>query len=268
MLSFEYLLTTKPHDIRAVFVSDLHLSKHTQALTQAFLKFLDDLLALPNLDKLFILGDWLDGWLGDDDATNQSWLIPILDKLRQLSCRTMIYVMHGNRDFMIGQKLCKSFGAMLIHEPYESVFYGKIYRLEHGDCLCTNDKTYRSYRKIIRNRLTKQLLSRLSLSLRQRLADTIKSKAAHDKQAKSSHIMDVNEQAVAYALRHCDVLIHGHTHRPFVHTNDIQNNSSKKRIVLGDWQENQYTVNTHIGLILHNQDGDECLLCHLSSQTS
>jgi UDP-2,3-diacylglucosamine hydrolase len=49
-------------------------------------------------------------------------------------------------------------------------------------------------------------------------------------------IMDVNAQAVTAAMRHAGVktLVHGHTHRPAIHSLDVDG-AAAKRIVLGDW---------------------------------
>lgn len=258
MLSFDYVLTTEPHTIRAVFVSDLHLSAHTPELNTAFIKFIKDLSVLPNLEKLFILGDFLDAWAGDDEffKTPNHWLNPIADSLKNLN-KTKTYLMHGNRDFMIGQNLCKALNANLIFEPYLIDFYQKTYRLEHGDRLCTDDKHYQTYRKIIRNPIIKTTLSALPLSVRQNLAGTIKGKSADDKQQKSSEIMNVNPQAVLVALQNCDTLIHGHTHRPFAHCYD----DNKQRIVLGDWRLKNSKVIGEVAVLLN---GRELVFCGVS----
>ena len=51
-------------------------------------------------------------------------------------------------------------------------------------------------------------------------------------------IMDVNDDAIAGALREAgvSVMLHGHTHRPAVHELDIDGTPAH-RIVLGDWYE-------------------------------
>ena len=107
MQSFNHLITTRPHEVRQVLISDLHLSPEEPALVQAFLALLDDCLALPQLNRLFILGDWFEVWIGDDayltlseDARQIHWLTPLIVKLKKLriaGCE--ILVMHGNRDF-------------------------------------------------------------------------------------------------------------------------------------------------------------------------
>lgn len=252
MQRFDHLLTTRPHDINAVFVSDLHLSSDTPALNEAFLALVQDLSVLPNLQSLYILGDWLDGWIGDDDYLTLSddkkarhFLTPILNALKTLSTTTTIYVMHGNRDFTIRQSLCDTFHGILIKEPYFlTLLNGITIRLEHGDRLCSDDKAYQRYRKIIQNPVISWLILKQPLAYRQHLAQTIKIKAKSHKHQKSTAIMDVNTQAVNQAIKTCNILLHGHTHRPNVHKL-----GGKKRMVLGDWRYIDDKVQAVIGAV-------------------
>ncbi|MBE9579225.1 MULTISPECIES: UDP-2,3-diacylglucosamine diphosphatase [Moraxella] len=252
MQRFDHLLTTRPHDINAVFVSDLHLSSDTPALNEAFLALVQDLSVLPNLQSLYILGDWLDGWIGDDDYLTLSddkkarhFLTPILNALKTLSTNTAIYVMHGNRDFAIRQSLCDTFNGKLIKEPHFLTLQDDTHiRLEHGDRLCTDDKAYQRYRKIIQNPVISWLILKQPLAHRQRLAHNIKTKSQSDKHQKSTTIMDVNAQAVNHAMQTCNILLHGHTHRPAVHTL-----GDKKRMVLGDWRYIDDKVQAVIGAV-------------------
>lgn len=241
LLDIDHLLTTKPHAIRAVFVSDLHLSMHHLRLSAAFIHLLDDLAVLPNLEALFILGDWLDAWVGDDDYLQnpkQHWLNPVVKALNKLPCD--IYIMRGNRDFMLSQKLCDGFGGRLIDEPY----YYEGYRLEHGDSLCTDDVSYQHYRRLIQHPITKKLLSTLPLPLRYRLAGSLKKNLQSHKTHKNTAITDINAQTVRHALTTCTTLIHGHTHRPAVHSYQ-----DKQRMVLGDWRLDDKAVMAAIGVL-------------------
>lgn len=264
-------LITKPHSIRAVFVADLHLSADTPELNLAFVALLCQLQNLPNLDDLYILGDWLDGWIGDDDylslnqtAKNTHWLTPILSALQNLS-NTQVHIMHGNRDFTISWALCDEFGGKLIKEPHFIHLDGRLYRLEHGDKLCTDDKQYQRYRRIIRNPVVGWLLLKLPLAKRRQLAQNIKHQSAQHKHTKHSHIMDTNAQAVAQALASCDTLVHGHTHRPACHhfsnnTLGNQHPNDKQRLVLGDWRYHNQQVKAMIGV--YTDTLVLCEFCH------
>ena len=240
MQSFNHLITTRPHDVRQVLISDLHLSPEEPALVQAFLALLDDCLALPALRRLFILGDWFEVWLGDDvylslsaEARQTHWLTPLMTQLKQLRIKGCeILVMHGNRDFLLGQPFCNVFGGELIFEPYALEVGQQNYRLEHGDALCTDDKKYQFFRRVMRNPMTQWYLLKKPLKKRLAIADKMRLKSRKSNANKAVYIMDVNAKAVDVALKNSDALLHGHTHRPDSH----QVTHDKKRYVLGDWR--------------------------------
>ncbi|KAA0915349.1 UDP-2,3-diacylglucosamine diphosphatase [Psychrobacter sp. ANT_WB68] len=258
MQSFNHLITTRPHEVRQVLISDLHLSPEEPALVQAFLALLDDCLALPSLKRLFILGDWFEVWLGDDvylslseDERTTHWLTPLIVKLKKLRIEGCeILVMHGNRDFLLGQPFCNLFGGALIYEPYTLTIGQQNYRLEHGDALCIDDKKYQFFRKIMRNRLTQCYLLNKSLEKRLAIADKMRKKSQQNNANKAAYIMDVNENAVMQAVTNSDALIHGHTHRPDIH----KTIHDKIRYVLGDWRlldsdKRQQKVSAVIGAV-------------------
>lgn len=151
------------------------------------------------------------------------------------------YVMHGNRDFLLGKRFSAATGTELLPDSIVVDLYGRRTLLMHGDTLCTDDHAYQRLRRIVRNPLVKLLLRNLPLAQRQRLAQKLRagSKAHIDAMDKARpYIMDVNPQAVTAALRQAgtDCLIHGHTHRPAVHSLDLDGRPAT-RIVLGDWYE-------------------------------
>ena len=265
MQSFNHLITTRPHEVRQVLISDLHLSPEEPALVQAFLALLDDCLALSQLKRLFILGDWFEVWIGDDayltlseDARQSHWLTPLIVKLKKLriaGCE--ILVMHGNRDFLLGQPFCSLFGGELIYEPYYLTVGQQNYRLEHGDALCTDDKKYQFFRKMMRNRFTQWYLLNKSLTKRLAIADKLRQKSQQNNANKAAYIMDVNEDAVIQAIADSDALLHGHTHRPAIH----QAATDKKRYVLGDWRllnkdARQPKVSAVIGAVTAHKNSD------------
>ena len=266
MQSFNHLITTRPHEVRQVLISDLHLSPEEPALVQAFLALLDDCLALSQLKRLFILGDWFEVWIGDDayltlseDARQIHWLTPLIVKLKKLriaGCE--ILVMHGNRDFLLGQPFCSLFGGELIYEPYYLTVGQQNYRLEHGDALCTDDKKYQFFRKMMRNRFTQWYLLNKSLTKRLAIADKLRQKSQQNNANKAAYIMDVNKDAVIQAIADSDALLHGHTHRPAIH----QATADKKRYVLGDWRlldkdSRQPKVSAVIGAVTAHKNSDD-----------
>lgn len=213
-----------------LFISDLHLSPEHPRLIRGFLALL---ARYENQNtQLFILGDWFNAWIGDDDQPH--WQQPIITALQKFQrAGNQIYFLRGNRDFALGQKFLDFFHGQLLSDIHELVIAGQRIRLEHGDALCTDDLAYQRFRRVIRHPLTMGLLLKTPLSFRRKLAQGFRKKSKHANQYKSQAIMDVNATAVEHAMQQCEVLIHGHTHRPAIHP-VLEH---KQRIVLGDWRE-------------------------------
>ena len=217
-----------------LFISDLHLSPEHPLLVRGFLDLLNEYKNKKT--HLYILGDWFNAWIGDDYSA--PWLDEIVLALQQFNASgNEVYFQFGNRDFALGQKFLNQFNGHLLKDvDYLEIAHVKI-RLEHGDLLCTDDVSYQKFRKIIRNPFVLGFLKSTPLRFRQKLANGFRKKSSETKQTKSYDIMDVNQLAVENAMKTCDVLIHGHTHRPQIH--DI---NEKKRIVLGDWREHHAEI--------------------------
>lgn len=219
-----------------LFISDLHLDGSRPDITAQFVRFLEDDAARGG--RLYILGDLFEAWIGDDDPDPDKRCV--LDALRALTrAGVPCFVMRGNRDFLLGSRFCGATGAELIEDGTIIDVYGRRVVLMHGDTLCTDDHAYQRLRRIVRNPLVQRLLRSLSLAQRQRLAARMRAGSkAHIEAADRSmpYVMDVNAQAVAEAFRRygVDCMIHGHTHRPAVHTLTIDGRTCT-RIVLGDW---------------------------------
>jgi UDP-2,3-diacylglucosamine hydrolase len=213
-----------------LFISDLHLDPKRPNIVRAFLSFLQD--EAQQADALYILGDFFEAWIGDDE--DDPFYPPILNALKTLtSDSTPCYIMRGNRDFLIGQDFCQQTGCQLLDDPCLIDLYGKPVLLMHGDSLCTRDEGYMNLRAQIRNgQWQKDFLSK-SLNERRAIAQQLRNASKEASQYKASDIMDVTPEEVTNIMAEYDVglLIHGHTHRPAIHSLD----DDKKRIVLGDW---------------------------------
>ena len=213
------------------FVGDLHLSVHRPDITQAFNEFIHKLPA--NTDALYILGDLFDRWMGDDIA--EPFALDIATTLHGLSAKLPIYFIHGNRDFLIGNTYAKRCGMTLLPEITPVELYGASYVLLHGDSLCTLDKAYQRFRTFRNWSWAKWIYNHLPKQTRLNIASKLRNKSQNDNKMKSDVIMDVEPNAVSALLSktHCQYMIHGHTHRPGIHSLA----QHKKRIVVGDWYE-------------------------------
>ena len=221
------------------FISDLHLERIESSITNIFTEFLDD---LNQNDSLYILGDLFESWIGDDNVTELSQYIS--DQLLSLSGRNIsVAIMHGNRDFLIGEDFCKASSIELINDPRIIEIDTKKVMLTHGDELCTDDKEYQAFRSVVRNPLWQKDFLNFPISKREKIAGEAKDASKDSKENKAMEIMDVNTDAVLKAFNDhpVEIMIHGHTHRPNIHK--ISNEDRKlTRYVLGDWSKNSAII--------------------------
>ncbi len=187
-------------------------------------------------DALYILGDLFDYWIGDDAPLGP--LEPAVECLRETSAQVPTYFIHGNRDFLIGDRFARDSGCRLLDTAEVVDLHGRRTLLMHGDLLCTDDRAYQRYRKLVRNPVSRRLIPSLPLSTRLSIAQRLRSVSKQAVSSKKPEIMDVSNDAVANYMRKFEVdqLIHGHTHRPGVHTAKV-GGQKWRRIVLGDWYE-------------------------------
>lgn len=216
-----------------LFISDLHLNPNNSDLIQLAVDFLNT--QATQCDALYILGDLFNFWLGDDLVPEAfSPIIEQLQKLHNSGIKT--YLMVGNRDFMMGRKFAKQIGCELLSDSHIINLCGTKTLLLHGDTLCTDDIAYQRYRLWSRNTVLQWAFRHMPLKFRQGLADKIKQKSRKQKQTKSAMIMDANLAEVTRVMTKFGVtqLIHGHTHRPAIHSLEVSGKPAT-RIVLGDW---------------------------------
>lgn len=217
------------------FISDLHLDESRPETTRLFLNFVS--YRASRAQALYILGDFFEAWIGDD---NDSDLIrEIKDALKQLTSGGVeTYFMHGNRDFLIGQRFADETGCQLIPDPTVINLFGTQTLLMHGDSLCVHDVSHQRFRKYAYNPKINRFFTMLPLAIRKRLASYARSKSKQSISQKDRQIMDVCTDEVKRVLsaHNADVLIHGHTHRPGVHQID-SNGQQKQRIVMSDWHD-------------------------------
>lgn len=217
------------------FIADLHLAENRPDITACFLFFLKH--EAIKAQRLYILGDLFETWVGDDD--DSAYLTTITKALTTLSgFGTDIYYIHGNRDFLLGKRFAKKSSMTLLPEIEQIDLYGKNVIIMHGDTLCTRDIAYQKFRKKSRSWWWQTIIKSLPLFVRKKIAANYRTKSAAATAIKSQHIMDVTPVEVVHCLEkyQSQILIHGHTHRPAIHDLNA-NGKHAQRIVLGDWYE-------------------------------
>ncbi len=216
-----------------LFISDLHLNPEQPATIRLFLDFLSG--QATQAEALYILGDLFEAWLGDDLPL--PGYAPALEAMKKLSDHgTPIYVMHGNRDFLLAEGFEQQSGATLIDDPTVIDLYGTPTLLMHGDLLCTDDLPYQAMRQQLRD--PQWITAFLAKTAEERIdfARQLRERSKKETGEKNEAIMDVNADTVANTLRkhHVRQLIHGHTHRPAIHHLEIDGEHAT-RYVLSDW---------------------------------
>ncbi|MEY8248111.1 MAG: UDP-2,3-diacylglucosamine diphosphatase [Bermanella sp.] len=214
------------------FISDLHLAPEETRITAGFLEFLQRPQAK---HRLYILGDFFNYWVGDDVV--DPYVEEIKQALRETARRgVQLFFMHGNRDFLVGQKFCDDSHCTLLPDPSLISLNGESVLLMHGDSLCTQDSEYMRFRAMVRGRDWQQTFLSQSLAARQAFAQKARTESQAGNAMKDMAILDVTPSEVSrlMAAHHVTRMIHGHTHRPDRH--DFQHDGlHMQRIVLGDW---------------------------------
>jgi UDP-2,3-diacylglucosamine hydrolase len=226
--------------VTVLFISDLHLTAGDAETTRRFVEFMDGPARAAS--ELYILGDLFEAWIGDDDDDPR--LAPIVAAVARLtSAGVACALMHGNRDFLLGQRFCATTGCRLLGDYERVTLFGQPVLLTHGDLLCTDDTRYLTLRSELRSPLWQREFLAKSLAERRQIASDLRQLSATEIAAKSAYIMDVNQGAVERTMREFDVqcLLHGHTHRPGVHRFSLDGKPAA-RIVLGAWYEQASVV--------------------------
>lgn len=221
------------------FISDLHLSDKRPDLIQAFIKLSSMLKSesiLGTKNQLHIVGDFYEAWIGDDYQA--PWNSPIEQSLLALSnsgCNILVY--HGNRDFLLGQTWATRVGATLIKEDHHLKYNEHNLYISHGDQACLDDIEYQKFRCMVRQDQWQQHVLSMPLEQRIALASQLREDSKQSNSEKMLDIMDVNFEEIERLMTatQSNLMIHGHTHRPNLHTQ-----ITGSRLVLGDWDKNAW----------------------------
>ncbi|MDZ7737262.1 MAG: UDP-2,3-diacylglucosamine diphosphatase [Gammaproteobacteria bacterium] len=218
-----------------LFVSDLHLSNERPYQLELFREFMAG--PAQRAGTLYILGDLTEVWGGDDDRTPpHPLMIDILLTFTRNGGR--LYVMRGNRDFLMGERFCNETGAHLLADPSEIELNGRRVLVMHGDLLCTQDTGYQRYRRLVHSPLFQTIFLSIPAFLRISIAHGFRRLTQRLGRGKLEEITDVDPLTVRDMMQKHDVslLIHGHTHRPGIHDFELDGRPAR-RIVIGDWYE-------------------------------
>ncbi len=238
-----------------IFISDLHLSSHQESLQNLFYDFLQGPALMA--EKIYILGDLFDVWVGMDLHTD--FYKKIARAFKALSSQGIqLFFMAGNRDFLLQNAFLKEANITKIDDHSIISLYGNNVLLSHGDKLCSQDIVYQRYRKVAQHPITKKLFLLLPKRSRTRIGNKLRQRSKHYQQQQVSSILDVCPESVEGLMKQAQVsyMLHGHVHRPKFHSH-LLDNKPAMRFVLGDWHDTAsfiISTPTNISLATFNKE--------------
>ena len=225
---------TAPEGWRTVdFISDLHLMPEEPATFAAWSRY----MAGTTADAVFILGDLFEAWIGDDSDIPGSFEGQCGQVLGDTAARVPVYLMHGNRDFLVGQPFLGAHGVHFLADPTVLDWTGARYLLTHGDLLCTDDVAYQQFRRQVRSGDWQRAVLARPLAERQVMAQQMRAQSVAE-QAKGVVYADIDAALAREWLAHAQAatLIHGHIHRPGDHVLGLDAaGRTQRQVVLSDW---------------------------------
>ena len=228
-----------PNHWQAVdFISDLHLQPGEPGTFEAWQRY----MAGTPANAVFILGDLFEVWVGDDavmnltaaDDPSRSFESRCVEVIQSASQRLDVFMMHGNRDFLMGPALMTQCGAQMLDDPTTLEFANQRWLLTHGDALCLSDTAYMQFRAQVRSNAWQQAFLAKPLEERRTIARNLRSQSeARKREHAKEDYADLDATAAADWLTSAKAktMIHGHTHKPADH--DL--GTGLQRIVLSDW---------------------------------
>ncbi|MEY4267321.1 MAG: hypothetical protein RIS90_1856 [Pseudomonadota bacterium] len=238
-------LTAPPRWRCIDLISDLHLQPGEPATVAAWQAYLQGTSA----DALFILGDLFEVWVGDDALAPgaDGFAADCVALLRSASGHRPVYLLHGNRDFLLGEAFAQAAGLQLLTDPCVLTAGSQRWLLSHGDALCLADTDYQRFRTEVRSPAWQQAFLAQPLAVRQAQARALRAQSeARKRIAGADADLDAAACRAWLASHRADTLIHGHTHRPAAH--DL--GQGWTRLVLSDWDASAHPARAEV-LRLH-----------------
>lgn len=218
-----------------MFIADLHLHPQQPEITNKFFRFCK--WAKNRTKELYILGDFVHAWPGDDAI--DAWSGKIIAALASLSASGVkIYFMAGNRDFLIGKKFIRRARLIELPDPSIVTLGGRRVLLTHGDRYCTEDIAHQRLRRFTRNRIFKVFFLRVPYRYRSQIVSKVRKYSVDGKLKPGKNMLAIPNSITKHLQKYnLATVIHGHTHLPGLTTHQ-DNLGEYQQYVLSDWDEN------------------------------
>ena len=228
------------------FISDLHLSAQRPSSISLFSDFMEK--SGCQLSAIYVLGDLFDYWIGDDGSAALGYSQVEHTLTQATGGGTEVYFIAGNRDFLVGSDFSKRTGVKILKDMTVLELYGQRVMIAHGDRFCIDDIAYMQAREHFLNPKWQQAVLKTSIEDRINTAMDLRIESEQTKNSKSEEIMDVNQNEIVRVFKKydLDLMIHGHTHRPYVHQLKV-NGKTCRRYVLGEWTNQRSVIYANQG---------------------
>lgn len=218
-----------------LFISDMHFCAKRQEKVALFSRLLQG--PAKKAKALYILGDIFEAWAGDDDMSP-----PHAEVIKIMADYTnaggQLFVMRGNRDFLLGKKFANDSGCHLLNDETLISVNQQPTLLMHGDALCTEDRKFQIFRHIVNNKLIQKIFMCIPYPQRKKIWHDTRKTLKDSAQQRSAYLIDVYQPTVEKVMKkhRASRLIHGHIHKQAIYNFNLGDQPAE-RIVLGDWIE-------------------------------
>lgn len=202
--------------MRIVFIADSHAKGPDDPSQKQLSRFLESLSNNPP-ERLVILGDLFDFWIGTSGLIYYRYLpvlAPLL-KLRKLG--TEITYLEGNHDFSLGPFFTEFLGAEVHPDSTELSLDGKRIFLSHGD-IVDKSVTYRLWRGFLRSPFVKALAAVLPASILFTIASALSRKSRTYREESPRVEKALKDFTIKLAKSGYDGCVMAHSHMASIET--------------------------------------------------
>ena len=217
---------------RTLFAGDVHLRPGDDEAARRFASLIESRRA--SLDRLVLLGDFFDYWIGPRHLRGGDYREAIAGLRRLTDSGLEILFIHGNRDYFVESSFAKATGVRVAGDQVELALGGRRVLCAHGDFIYNRNPKYTAYRRLMKFGAVRTAVLSIPASVGKTLARGFRGVSRKTTPAHRWTPEDLLKGAAPRFDRGADVLICGHIHLP-VHLECERGGRRKDLYVVGDW---------------------------------